>query len=79
MLEKCLYGNFSQCLKNFRKYYRRKLLRTFCRKFLKICRKIFGNIWNYFTNNSRKFSDFFFGCGGAREECKKMLEIFGTF
>ncbi len=48
---------FLTSLKIFRKYYQRNLLRTFCRKFLKICGKIFGNIWNYFTNISRKFSD----------------------
>ncbi len=47
----------SQCLKNFRKYYGRKLLRTFCRKFLKICGKIIANIWIYFTTISKKFSD----------------------
>ncbi len=69
---------FLTSLKNFRKYYRRKLLKTYCRKYLKICGKIFGNIWNYFTNISRKFSDFCWG-GEGRGEFKKMLEIFGTF
>ncbi len=65
-------------LKNFRKYYRRKLLWTFCRKFLKMCGKIFGNIWNYFTNISKKFGDFFLGCGtrGNAKKYWKFLEHF---
>ncbi len=49
---------FLTSLKNIRRYYWRKLLRTFRRNFLKICGNISENIWNYFTNISRKFSDF---------------------
>ncbi len=66
---------------------------TFCRKFLKICGKIFGNIWNYFTNISRTFSDFFVGvvkrggmyknvenfwnCGNVTKNRKKFLRFLG--
>ncbi len=68
----------SHKLEKFQKILSKKIVRTFCRTFLKICGKIFGNICNYFTNISRKFSDFLLGLWGEGE-FKKMMEIFGTF
>ncbi len=48
-----------------------------CGKFLKLCGKIFGNIWDYFTNIYARFSDFF--CLGGEVRGNKMLEFLERF
>ncbi len=73
-----IFMEISPKLEKFQKILLKKILRTFCRKFLKICGNIFGSIWNYFTNISRKFSNFLLG-GRIRGNVKKCWEFLEHF
>ncbi len=68
----------SHKLEKFQKILSKNIVKDILQKILENFGKIFRNTWNYFTNISGKFKDFFLGWWGEGDvrKCWKFLDHF---